>query len=55
MVAIFNRGIIGLELVWALADTANGLMAILNLIVLLFLSPVIVKLSKEYFSREDKN
>lgn len=40
----------GLEFVWALADTANGLMAIPNLIALLFLSPVVVKLYKEYFA-----
>ncbi|MEA4989195.1 MAG: sodium:alanine symporter family protein [Anaerovorax sp.] len=44
----------GLEFVWALADTANGLMAIPNLIALLLLSPVVVKLSKEYFSKEDE-
>lgn len=44
----------GLEFVWALADTANGLMAIPNLIALLLLSPVVVKLSKEYFSKEEE-
>lgn len=41
----------GLEFVWALADTANGLMAIPNLIALFFLSPVVVKLYKEYFNK----
>lgn len=41
----------GLEFVWSLADTANGLMAIPNLIALLFLSPVVVKLYKEYFGQ----
>lgn len=44
----------GLEFVWDLADTANGLMAIPNLIALSLLSPVVVKLSKEYFSKENK-
>lgn len=39
----------GLEFVWALADTALGLMAVPNLIALIFLSPVVVKLTREYF------
>ena len=44
----------GLEFVWSLADTANGLMAIPNLIALLFLSPVVVKLYREYFNNVKK-
>lgn len=39
----------GLKFVWDLADTCNGLMAIPNLIALLILSPIVVKLTKEYF------
>ena len=39
-----------LEIVWNIADTLNGLMALPNLIALLLLSPIVVKLSKEYFS-----
>lgn len=42
----------GLEFVWNLADTANGLMAIPNLIALMLLSPVVVKLSNDYFSKD---
>ncbi len=38
-----------LELVWNISDTLNGLMAIPNLIALLALSPVVVKLIREYF------
>ena len=38
-----------LDLVWALSDTFNGLMAIPNLIGLLALSPIIVKETKSYF------
>jgi AGCS family alanine or glycine:cation symporter len=38
-----------LDLVWALSDTFNGLMAIPNLIGLLALTPVIVKETKSYF------
>lgn len=42
----------GLEQIWALADTLNGLMAIPNLIGVLFLSPVVFKLTKEFFAKE---
>ena len=42
-------GVIKLQLAWDIADTLNGLMAIPNLIALLLLSPVVVKLTKEYF------
>ena len=40
-----------LSFVWLLADTLNALMAIPNLIALLLLSPVVFKLTREYFSR----
>ncbi len=39
-----------LELLWGIADTFNGLMAIPNLIGLFLLSPVVFNLTKEYFS-----
>lgn len=42
-------GTVELSLAWAIADTLNGLMAIPNLISLALLSPVVIKLSKEYF------
>ena len=38
-------------LMWDIADTLNGLMAIPNLIALLLLSGVVAKLTKDYFSR----
>jgi AGCS family alanine or glycine:cation symporter len=41
-----------LDFVWALSDTFNGLMAIPNLIGLLALSPVIVKVTREYFENQ---
>lgn len=44
----------GLEFVWALADTTNGLMAIPNLIALIILSPLVIQLKKEYFQKEDR-
>ena len=41
-----------LDLAWAIADTLNGLMAIPNLIALLALSPVVIKLTREFFQKE---
>ena len=40
-----------LELVWDIADTLNGFMAIPNLVALLGLSGVVIKLTREYFSK----
>ena len=48
-------GTVELSLAWAIADTLNGLMAIPNLIAIAFLSPVVVKLTKEYFADVKKN
>ncbi|TJX67825.1 sodium:alanine symporter family protein [Soehngenia saccharolytica] len=42
----------GLELIWDLADTLNGLMAIPNLIGVLMLSGTVFKLTKEFFEKE---
>ncbi len=39
-----------LDIVWNLADSMNALMAIPNLIAILALSPVVVHLTREYFS-----
>ncbi|MDY3822395.1 MAG: sodium:alanine symporter family protein [Eubacteriales bacterium] len=39
-----------LSLVWDIADTLNGLMAIPNLVGLLGLSPIVIKLTREYFN-----
>jgi AGCS family alanine or glycine:cation symporter len=41
---------IKLGFVWLLADTLNALMAIPNLIALLLLTPVVVKLTREFFA-----
>ena len=38
-------------LMWDIADTLNGLMAIPNLIALLILSGVVAKITKDYFSK----
>jgi AGCS family alanine or glycine:cation symporter len=42
--------VVDLDMVWLIADTLNAFMAIPNLIALLLLSPLVFKLSKEYFS-----
>lgn len=41
-----------LQLVWDIADTLNGFMAIPNLVALLGLSGVVIKLTKDYFANE---
>ena len=40
------------SLFWLVADTLTGLMAAPNLVALLVLSPLVVKMTKEYFARE---
>ena len=41
-----------LGLLWGIADTFNGLMAIPNLIALFLLAPTVVKLVKEFAQKE---
>ena len=41
-----------LSFVWLVADTLNALMAIPNLIALLLLSPVVFKITREYFAKD---
>ena len=40
-----------LDLVWNIADTLNGFMAVPNLVALLGLSPVVIKQTKEHFMK----
>jgi AGCS family alanine or glycine:cation symporter len=42
-----------LDFIWLLADTLNAFMAIPNLVALLLLSPMIVKLTREYFAERE--
>ena len=51
LVAIMGATV-DLGLIWSIADTFNGLMAIPNLIALFLLSGTVVKLVKEFFSKE---
>jgi AGCS family alanine or glycine:cation symporter len=50
----FLGAIFSLEVVWGFGDTALGLMSIPNLIAIVALSGVVVKLSKDYFSRKHR-
>jgi AGCS family alanine or glycine:cation symporter len=43
--------VLALEVVWAYGDLAMGLMTVPNLIAVLLLSPVIVKITKDYVAR----
>ncbi|GLQ20695.1 alanine/glycine:cation symporter family protein [Algimonas porphyrae] len=59
-VVFFSAAAIALEdqignivnLFWLMADTLTGLMAAPNLIALIFLSPVVFKLTRDYFDRD---
>jgi AGCS family alanine or glycine:cation symporter len=43
---------VSLDFIWLVADTLNAAMAIPNLIALALLSPVVFKLTKEYFEQQ---
>ena len=43
-----------LEFAWAFSDLFNGLMAIPNLIALIFLAPVVFKLTSDFLAEEEK-
>lgn len=49
--AIILGAVGGLQLIWSIADTLNGLMAIPNLIALLGLSGVVIKTTKDFFKK----
>jgi len=51
-IAIFLGAYIKLDLVWAIADVFNGLMAIPNLIALLALSGVVVAETNRYYKKQ---
>lgn len=50
LVVVVGAAVVGLDLVWTIADTLNGFMAIPNLIALLLLSGVVVRLTREHFA-----
>ena len=40
----------GIDLIWLVADTLNALMALPNLIALALLSPLVIKLTRNYYA-----
>jgi AGCS family alanine or glycine:cation symporter len=50
IIAVPIGAVSNLSFIWLVADTLNALMALPNLIALLLLSPVVFKLTKEYFA-----
>ena len=50
VMAILAGAGLSLDFIWLLADTLNAMMAIPNLIALLLLSPVVFRLTKNYFN-----
>jgi AGCS family alanine or glycine:cation symporter len=52
VIGIFIGTQMSLGMVWKLSDALNGLMAIPNLIALLLLSPVVFKLTRQYFAQD---
>ena len=53
IIVIVVGSVSSLDFVWNIADTLNGLMAIPNFIALFALSPVIFKITREYFRGVD--
>lgn len=54
VIFVFVGANIDLGLAWTLANILNGLMAIPNLLALIALSPVVVKLTKDFFKDPDR-
>jgi len=52
-ISVYFGAVLSLDFAWLVADTLNALMAIPNLISLLLLSPLIVRLTREYFARRE--
>ena len=50
IIAVPIGAMANLDFMWLVADTLNALMAIPNLIALILLSPVVFKLTREYFN-----
>lgn len=55
IIAIYFGATADLGFIWLLADTLNAMMAIPNLIALALLSPIVFKLTKEFFDSNGKS
>ena len=54
VIAIFGGAVMGDNLAWDIADTLNGMMMIPNLIGVLVLSPIVMKITRNYVDRKIK-
>src|SRR5690554_1551642 len=52
IIAIPVGATVNLGFIWLVADTLNAMMALPNLIALLLLSPVVFRLTREYFDKQ---
>lgn len=52
VIGVFIGTQMSLGLVWKMSDALNGMMAIPNLVALLLLSPIVFKLTKQYFQQQ---
>ena len=61
--ALYTAGYLGMILwgsmaalpeVWAMADMALGLMTVINIIAIVWMTPTIVSISRDYFSKRDR-
>ena len=52
VIAVIVGAVTELDIVWTIADTFNGFMAVPNLIALLGLSGVVAKLTKDHFAKD---
>jgi len=53
VIAILAFANVKVDFVWNLSDTLNGMMAIPNLIGLLLLAPMVFKVTRDYFAKQD--
>ena len=54
VLATFGGAVMGENLAWEIADTLNGMMMLPNLIGVLVLSPIVVKITRNYVDRKLK-
>jgi AGCS family alanine or glycine:cation symporter len=51
---IFWGSMAALPEVWAAADMALGLMSVINIIAIMWMTPTIVSISKDYFNKRER-
>ncbi len=53
IIAVPVGAVVSLDFIWLVADTLNAMMAIPNLIALALLSPIVFKLTREFFANKE--